>query len=127
MTKKLNVLRTLVVLSSLLILSSCYYDEAIEEIIPEDTIVSFSAEIQPIFNTNCTSCHPLIVAAPNLTEDNSYDAIHMGSYIVSKDLDASILYQRLLGQPSVMPPSGPLPKNEIDLVKRWIEQGALNN
>ncbi len=123
----MNVLRTLVVLSSLLILAGCYYDEVIEEIIPEDTIVSFSAEIQPIFNTNCTSCHPLIVAAPNLTEDNSYYAVLTGNYIVSKDLNASILYQRLIGQPSVMPPSGPLPKNKIELVKKWIEQGALNN
>lgn len=127
MIKKPNAFRTFVVLSSLLILSGCYYDEAIEDIIPEDTIVSFSSEIQPIFNTNCTSCHPLIVAAPNLTEDNSYDDVLAGNYIVPKDLDASILYQRLLGQPTAMPPSGPLPKIEIELVKRWIEQGALNN
>jgi len=127
MTKKNYVLRTLVVLSSTLIISGCYYDEVVEEIILEDTIVSFSAEIQPIFNTNCTSCHPLIVAAPNLTEDKSYDAILMGNYIVSKDLEASILYQRLLGQPTIMPPSGSLPKNKIELIKRWIEQGALNN
>ena len=47
--------------------------------------------------------------------------------VVSKDLDASILYQKLLGKPNVMPPSGPLPQKEIDLFKKWIEQGALNN
>ena len=127
MTRTSNVFRTLATLLALLLLSSCFYDEGLAETIAEETIVSYSLDIQPIFNTNCTSCHPLIVSAPDLTSDNSYDAIMMDNYIVSKDLDASILFQKLLGKPNVMPPSGPLPQKEIDLVKTWIAQGALDN
>lgn len=127
MTRISNHFRILATLFSLLILTSCFYDEGLVEAIPEDTIVSYSIDIQPIFSASCTSCHPLIISAPDLTNENSYDAIIMGNYVVSKDLDASILYQKLLGKPNVMPPSGPLPQKEIDLFKKWIEQGALNN
>lgn len=122
-----KVLRTLATLLSLLTLAGCFYDEGLTEALPEDTIISYSLDIQPIFNSNCTSCHPLIISTPDLTNDNSYDAIIMNNYIVPKDLDASILYQKLLGKPNVMPPSGPLPQNEIELVKKWIVQGALDN
>jgi len=106
-------------------MTGCYFDEG-EEIILPDT-VSFSLDIQPIFSTNCTTCHPVLVAAPDLTEDNSYDAITNGVYIVPNDLEASVLYQRLQGNPSVMPPSGRLPSMDIELVKSWIEQGAPDN
>lgn len=127
MTKTSNIFRTPATLLSLLILTGCFYDESLDETLPEDTVVSYSLDIQPIFDNNCISCHPLIVSPPDLTEDNSYDAVISNNYIVPKDLDASILYQKLKGNPNIMPPSGPLPKKEIDLVKEWIEQGALNN
>lgn len=117
----------MVTLLSLLLFSGCFYDEGLAEIIPEDTIVSYAFDIQPIFDANCTSCHPLVISTPDLTSGNSYEAIMMENYIISKDEDGSILYQRLLGKPNLMPPSGPLPQLEIDLVKKWIEQGALNN
>lgn len=112
---------------SLLILASCYYDEDIDEAILDNTIVSYTADIQTIFNNNCTSCHPLIAPAPDLTDGISYTSITTKNYVVPNDLDKSILYQKLIGNPNVMPPSGPLPQKEIDLVKKWIEQGALNN
>jgi hypothetical protein len=109
-----------------LCLSGCYYDE-VSERIPDDTIVSFKTDIQPIFTTNCTACHPSPVSSPDLTGDNSYNSITNGVYIVPNDAEASLLYRRLLGNPSVMPPSGSLPSSEIALLKTWIEQGALNN
>jgi len=127
MTKKSNIPQKLAILLFLLSLVSCFYDEGISEVIPEDSVISYSLDIQPIFDNNCTLCHPLITANPDLTKINSYDAITSDNYIVPEDLDASLLYQKLIGNPNVMPPSGPLPKKEIDLVKTWIEQGALNN
>lgn len=114
-----------IVVLLLLFLSGCYFDEG-EEIIPSD-IVSFTIDIQPIFSNNCTSCHPVLVAFPDLSEGNSYDAITNGVYIVPNDLEASLLYQRVQGNPSIMPPSGSLPAADIELIKSWIEQGAPDN
>lgn len=115
-----------IITSIMLCLSGCYYDELTENI-PIDTNVSFKMDIQPIFTNNCTSCHPSLVSSPDLTDGNSYNSITNGIYIVPNSVDASLLYQRLLGDPSVMPPSGSLPKAQIALVEMWIEQGALNN
>lgn len=106
--------------------SSCYYDEFVENV-PIDSAVSFTADIQPIFSANCTSCHPILVSSPDLTEGNSYSSITKGIYIVANDAEASVLYQRLLGNPRIMPPSGSLPASEIDLIRIWIEQGAPDN
>ena len=124
MKKKLKLIRPVIITILLLFLSSCYYD--VTETPPDNTVVSFALDIQPILTTNCTSCHPPLVF-PNLTTGNSYNAITNDVYIVPNDLDASVLYQKLLGNPNVMPPSGALPTSEINLIKSWIEQGALNN
>lgn len=105
---------------------SCYYDQEVEEEMSTST-VSFSADIQPIFSKNCNVCHPLLNAVPDFTEGSSYNSLIDGNYVISNDFESSVLYQRLMGNPSVMPPSGSLPDSQISLVKTWIEQGALNN
>lgn len=111
----------------MLFLSGCYYDESVEETTPPNDVVSFALDIQPIFTSNCISCHPVLISPPDLTTGNSYNSITNTIYIVANDLEASMLYQKLLGNPNIMPPSGSLPAGEIDLIKKWIEQGALNN
>lgn len=125
MIKIVHLIRRVALFSFILALSGCYYDKIEEGTIPQQ--VSFTTDIQPIFNTNCTSCHPTLVSPPDLSSGNSYNSITNGDYIIGNDLDGSTLYQRLLGNPSIMPPSGSLSASEINLVKNWIEQGALNN
>ncbi|WP_285654932.1 hypothetical protein [Allomuricauda sp. NBRC 101325] len=110
----------------LILFSSCYYDHP-EASTPSDTVVSFSNDVQPIFNANCTVCHPSLVPNPNLSEGSSYPTLINDNYIIANDPDGSLLYQRLLGNPSIMPPTGSLPNSQIELIKNWIEQGALNN
>jgi hypothetical protein len=129
MKKILNLISKAAVVILMLSLSSCYYDEVIEEVIPDDSVdevISFAADIQPIFTASCASCHPSF-AEPDLTAGNSYSAITDGIYIVPEDLDASLLYQTLLWEVSPMPISEQLPASETNLVKLWIEQGALDN
>ena len=109
-----------------LVSNSCYYDVADAEIDP-DEIISYSADIQPIFNNHCTSCHPDLAANPDLSEGNSYNSITNGTYIIPEDPEGSLLFQRLLGNPSIMPPSGSLSASEIATIRTWIEQGALDN
>lgn len=110
----------------LVFLTSCYFDE-MEEALPPEGVISYSVDIQPIFSNNCTSCHPGQVANFDLTEGNSYDVLTNGVYIIPNDPEGSLLYQRLLGNPTVMPPSGSLQATELLLIQTWIEQGAANN
>jgi len=130
MKKILLLISKATVLILLLSLSSCYYDE--EVVIPEVVLdpiedVSFANEIQPIFTEFCAACHPN-AAPPDLTAGNSYAAIINGD-IVPFDLNASSLYQTLITTDAseLMPPSGSLSDEDINLVKSWIEQGALDN
>lgn len=126
-----NITRILGVTASLILmlsLSSCYYDDIIEEVIPPNTDISFANDIQPIFNANCVACHNGSLK-PNLSEGNSYTSITVTNpeHIVPNDADGSVLYQRLIGIGNLMPPSGSLSNKNISLVKNWINQGAQNN
>ncbi|AEM71351.1 hypothetical protein Murru_2313 [Allomuricauda ruestringensis DSM 13258] len=119
-------IQRLTVLLLFISFQSCYYDHPEEEVLSK-TEVSFAADVQPIFDANCTVCHPALVPNPDLSEGNSYPTLINENYIIANDLDGSLLYQRLIGNPSVMPPTGSLPDSQITLIKNWIEQGALNN
>lgn len=113
---------------------------------PNDGPISFSAHIQPIFTTNCSVCHrPGGIAhlrgiVLELTEGNSYlglvnqPSIQQSdlTLVVPGDSNASLLFHKVN---SNSPPIGdrmpllgpPLPRAAIDLIRDWIDQGALNN
>ena len=86
--------------------------------------VDFARDIQPIFNRACNGCHGAKAQLGNLRLDSKSIAartVHAG-----QAADSS-LYQRIagLGDQARMPMGGkPLPAAEIDLIKRWIDQGA---
>jgi len=112
--------------TGLLLFSGCYYDRE-EEVVPTDDPVSFSADVQTIFDNDCTVCHPSISPTLDLTSGNSYESLFDGGFIDTDNPEASILYQRLIGTPSIMPPTGSLPNSNLVTVLSWIEQGALDN
>ena len=113
-------------------ISSCYYDETVEVILPEipdDQEVSFAEDIQPIFiqeGKDCTACHNGTVANPDLREGNAYDAI-VPDYVVPGDADASELYQKLPGNNHPIEAGFLLNAEEMALIKTWIDRGAENN
>jgi hypothetical protein len=93
--------------------------------------VSYTNQIQPIFNTNCTSCH---VGGGAATLDlTSYDGVMSGGVsglsIISGDNENSELYIRIIlpeGTAGSMPPNDRLSQEEIDLIGDWINEGASN-
>ena len=93
--------------------------------------VSYTNQIQPIFNTNCTNCH---VGGGAATLDlTSYDGVMSGGVsglsIISGDNENSELYIRIIlpeGAAGSMPPNDPLSQEEIDLIGEWINEGANN-
>lgn len=100
-----------------------------------DTIsyISFSKDIQPVFDKSCISCHNETNTKLNLKPCCSYTQLWTGGtnapYVDTLNPAQSRLHQSVSGASSLpMPPSGsPLPQQEIDLILQWIKEGARNN
>jgi hypothetical protein len=90
---------------------------------PEGTIgVSYSGDIQPIFNSNCITCHSG-AQAPDLREGWSYDELTDGGYVEEPEFACeSRLYQVFFGSHD-----GRASDEEILQILGWIQEGAQDN
>lgn len=97
------------------------------------TYISYSGEIQPIFDNNCagSGCH---IPGPALGLSlNNYIQLmqggNSGPVVIPGNPDSSIIIQRLEGtiQPQMPFLQPPLPDSVIQKIRDWIEQGALDN
>ena len=103
--------------------------------VPVKNFVSFSNDIQPIFNANCIVCHTEFHPFLNLKPCCSWDELLVSGssapYIDTLSPLESYLYIMVAGadmNPAQMPPGGPyLPKSETDKILKWIQEGAKNN
>lgn len=124
MNRKLGKTRTAlafaVIISATAILASCEKYTYNPPAIDPNATWSFSADIQPIFNSHkCTDCHGG-VQRPDLREGKSYAALKTGGYIAAPG-ENSRLYKQMA--------SGHQGATQSDALKvlYWINQGAKNN
>lgn len=104
--------------------TSCYYNKTPLPPSPEGDI-SYSQDIQPIWNDNCVSCHQSGTGVPLDLEANvSYNNIISEGYVNLDDPSASILYVKIFPGQSMEQYAT---DNQRAVVLKWIEQGALNN
>lgn len=109
--------------------------------------VSYGLDIQPIWDKNCVMCHrtegiaetlfgvPMHLTSGQAIDDlvNVPSALHEGwVLVVPGDPEASLLYRKVADDPppagAVMPVFQPrLLDAELDLIRRWIEEGAEAN
>jgi len=118
------------VLTVSLMATSCYNDEMPPEaviLIPET--VSYSKDIQPLWNQDCVSCHKTGATAPDLITANSYSALVTNNkYVIPGNALGSKLHKSLMGDgAAIMPTAGKWSDSKIALVDKWINDGALNN
>ncbi len=86
--------------------------------------VSFSNDIYPILEKYAYPAHSTIGRGGIFLE--TYEDIMQ--HVVPGNPEESELYQRLTGDGvPVMPPTGKLPDEIIQLFYNWIQQGAKNN
>lgn len=86
--------------------------------------VDFARDIQPILNRSCEKCHGAKMQMGGLRLDAKAAVM---KELKAGDAPASELYRRVagLGDQARMPMGGkPLPAAEIDLLKKWIQEGA---
>ena len=81
-----------------------------------------------------SSCHSSLAKTAGIVLDDvdeSYDLLVKGSgsepaYVVPGNVDTSaLLYLLEANYRTLMPPDGPLPDADVDLIRAWIEQGAV--
>jgi len=93
--------------------------------------VSFSRDIQLIFDVNCIGCHDEFHQQLDLRSCCSYNQLWtLGTgapYLDTDNPNQSKLYLHLTGELLQMPVFGPLPEYDIDMVLKWITEGALDN
>lgn len=105
---------------------------------PPDS-VSYSADVQPIFNARCTGCHGaggsggLDLRSPQ-SYDNLVDAEspnYRAPRVEPGDPAASVLFDKISGGGVFgdrMPlGQDPLATSQIETIRRWIEQNAPRN
>ncbi len=99
--------------------------------LPQSQTIDFTRDIQPIFAAHCVSCHGAKKAAGQLRLDQKTAAMKggiSGAVIVPGNSQTSILLARVTGSDGQarMPMGGdPLKPEQIELLRLWIEQGAV--
>lgn len=90
--------------------------------------IDFARDVQPIFQAHCIDCHGAKQQKNGFRLDRRKDALRggTGTQIGKGNGQASRLYLRLIGSQygQQMPPDGPLSKEQISIIKAWIDQGA---
>lgn len=97
-----------------------------------ETKIDFVKDIQPLLEQNCVKCHGPEKQKGDLRLDSKAAAMKGGKggvAIVANDASKSDLYRRITlpaGDDDIMPSKGdPLTKAQADLIKEWINQGAV--
>ena len=91
--------------------------------------VSFENDIQPILEKRCTKCHSGEFPSEGLNME-SYESLMSGSQnglvIIAGDSTNSLIFQKI--ESGEMPKRGQdLTIEQIELIRQWINEGALNN
>ena len=99
---------------------------------PTGTVeVSFRAEVQPIFDRKCTSCHPVSYPYLDLRRGRSYDDLVRVSSATAPAFERVLPGRPELSYLLTHPPDpslrGLLSPADRDVIAAWIRQGAREN
>ncbi|MCR9294621.1 MAG: hypothetical protein NXI32_18035, partial [bacterium] len=115
-----------VILSLLLLPVTLWAEET------QEKKITFDEHIKPIFREHCTACHSEGDKASDLALDSYAASLAGGSsgdVIAAGNTSGSRLWQLVTHaeQPYMPPDQDPIPKEQIALLKTWIEQGMPEN
>lgn len=100
------------------------------DIVFPDKDVSYSAHVQPVFNLRCATsgCHDDQSRAQDLSLTSYFNLTARPGIVIAGNSIASLLAQKIDGR---LPHSNPIPilinSNQINGIKKWIDEGAKNN
>ena len=107
-------------------------DNGPPDIVFPDSNISYNSLIQPLFNQACTfsgGCHGGEYPAASLSLESYQRLTDRVGIVVPGSPDESILQLRIDGRITPrMPLNRPvLTDNQINGIRRWIQEGAVNN
>jgi len=94
---------------------------------------SYAADIQPVFNGSCLSCHGTGSPSGGYSLSNRAGALGDGSdtvpNVIPNNADSSKLYRRMIGTetPRMPPGQAALDTVKTATVRNWIDKGAKDN
>ncbi len=122
-----TIIKILTVIAGLFVLNACYYDSE-EELYPsmggecDLSNVTYSNTVAVILSDNCYSCHNSTIAQGSVILDNYND---LKVYVDNGRFWGAINHESGY---SPMPQNLPkLPQCELDKIRTWIDNGALND
>jgi hypothetical protein len=91
--------------------------------------INFAADIQPILQANCVSCHGDTLKLSRLdlrTRESALSGGANGPALVPGNADGSRMYRRIAGleEPAMPMQRAPLAAADIAKIKQWIDEGA---
>lgn len=112
-----------------IVFAGCRYSFIVPEEVtppnPDGEPVSFSTQIQPIFDAKCIDCHKSGGQLPNLTSGNSYNQIVPAHVNTAKPEESDIYH---FPSPSTSVHTWKkYSASEASLVLTWITEGTKNN
>lgn len=95
-----------------------------------DTAVDYTTQVAPILRRYCQPCHNPAHAAGDFLVTSYEEVMQTGMYapnVIAGDMNSNLLrmirYEAIeAGNP--MPPDGPLTPEQIDIITRWVMEGA---
>lgn len=103
---------------------------------PKTTVVSFKKNVFPVIKMNCLPCHTEDQMNQSELYLDTYDNMMAGGKngkpIVPGKADSSLMIKKLIPPPpfgDLMPMKRktPIAADTINVIKKWINQGAKNN
>lgn len=105
-----------------------------EESVIESKPVSYYTDVRPLFQANCQGCHQPAKAKGDFVMTEFARLIAGGesgdAAIVPGDADKSHLIELITpvdGEAEMPPKDGPLHETEIELVRKWVAEGAVDD
>lgn len=92
--------------------------------------ISFSNDVAPILEAECAMCHGSLGGWDASTYDSVINSGDNGPAVIPGDVENSLLAQKIRGTQTIgvmMPTSGLMDQDLIQVILDWIEAGAPNN
>ncbi|PCH73976.1 MAG: hypothetical protein COB98_10265 [Flavobacteriaceae bacterium] len=108
----------------ILLFISCEYDTIEYPDVDILKPIGFRQDILPLFKSSCVSCHNNASNPPVLVTEIAFQALINGNYLKLKNPEESRLMRKLYtNHPDNETPT----KNELQMLLKWMKEGALNN
>jgi len=127
--KFINKIKKILFIGTCIIIFSCtdlFLTEKEIECIEENPEFTYIEDIKPILENNCTVCHNIDNRSGGLSL-SSYNDFNLSTYIVPGDNSQGAIIKRITNQKNPMPPTGLMVQENIDIIKTWILECAIEN